>query len=205
VADHIRDFTEIIASELNVKVVTSDLLDEDKAALYGIGKRLLPNARVLGPRIGGNVQAVITAAKAGDWSETDGVVTVGGIDLETGEYELELTSTSADQAVAFLPSGGFVVLDTTLTPELSSEGMARDIIRWIQQERKNAGLDVSDRISLSLGADEQATAAIEEHRSLICSETLALELAVGALDSAVPPLAVGENSQITVKVSAREQ
>jgi isoleucyl-tRNA synthetase len=204
VAHQILDFVDIIASELNVKVVTSDPLDDDKAALYGIGKRLLPNARVLGPRIGRKIQAVITAAKAGDWSETNGLITVGGIDLEPGEYELELTSTSAEQAVAFLASGGFVVLDTTLTPELTQEGMARDIIRWVQQERKNAGLDVSDRISLELGADEHATMAIEAHRGLIQAETLALDLELGVLDSKLEALSVGENSQITVKVSARE-
>jgi isoleucyl-tRNA synthetase len=133
------------------------------------------------------------------------VVTVGDIELQPGEYELELTSSDADRAVSFLSAGGFVVLDTTVTPELASEGMARDIIRWVQQERKNAGLDVSDRIVLQLGAGDEATIAIATHQDLIARETLAVEVILGTLDGALEPLVVGDNSQITVKVSARDQ
>ena len=203
-SDQVVDFVEIIASELNVKSVTSVPLSEDTAEKFGIGQRLLPNARALGPRLGGQVQEVIKGAKAGDWTELNGVVTVSGIDLEQGEYELELTSRDADQAVAFLPSGGFVVLDTAVSPDLAREGEARDIIRWIQQERKNAGLDVSDRIAVVLGASGDAAGAITAHRDLIMAETLTLELEVGALDPALKALAVGDDSQISVKVSARE-
>jgi isoleucyl-tRNA synthetase len=75
-----------------------------------------------------------------------------------------------------LPSGGFVILDGDVTPELEVEGAARDLIRSIQQTRKDSGLDVSDRIKLTIAGDETTLAAIATHEKLIKSETLTLEL-----------------------------
>jgi isoleucyl-tRNA synthetase len=199
----IEEFVDIIASELNVKSVEVIEFDDAKADSFGIGKKLSPNARALGPRIGGGVQQVIQDAKAGNWTEVDGVVTVGEVTLLPGEYDLELIAPGDGMAVAFLAHGGFVVLDTTVTPELSREGLARDTVRWVQQERKNAGLEVSDRIVLHLGGPEEARLAWSEHRDLIAHETLAVELEMGEPVPGTPTLSVGENSQITVKVSSR--
>ena len=75
-----------------------------------------------------------------------------------------------------LPRGGFVVLDTLVTPELEAEGLARDVVRAVQQARKDAGLDVSDRISLTLGGSAETRAAVTAHRDLIARETLATAL-----------------------------
>jgi isoleucyl-tRNA synthetase len=55
---------------------------------------------------------------------------------------------------AMLPRGGFVILDTTVTPELAAEGLARDVVRAVQEARWDAGLEVSDRISLQLAGDD---------------------------------------------------
>jgi isoleucyl-tRNA synthetase len=177
--------------------------DKDQAERFGIGRKLSPNARTLGPRVGGQVQDIIREAKAGNWREVDGVVMVGEQELLPGEYELELSAPSEDIAVSFLSSGGFVLLETAVTPELAREGLARDSIRWIQQERKNAGLDVSDRIDLVIAADEAALPALEEHRDVIAAETLALGCEIVPLEPGVSGLAVGDDSQITVKVSLR--
>jgi isoleucyl-tRNA synthetase len=71
----------------------------------------------------------------------------------------------------------FVSLDKTITPELRREGMAREVIRHVQAARKNAGLNIDDRIKLSLSADEpQLTQAIEEHKEVIVTETLASDI-----------------------------
>lgn len=200
----LQDFVDILEDELNVKSVVLKDLQPGEAEAFGIGKRLVPNARALGPRLGKGVQDVIAQAKAGSWSDVNGIVTVGDVVLEEGEYDIELTSTREDQAVAFVSSGGFVVLDTTVTPELQAEGVARDAIRWIQQERKNAGLDVSDRILLELGASADVMDSLRVHQELIQRETLAVEFTLGELDSTADAQSVGEDSQITVRVSKRD-
>jgi isoleucyl-tRNA synthetase len=201
--EKMEGFVEIISSELNIKAVDLVEFDSTQAERFGIGRKLQPNARTLGPRVGGGVQDIIREAKAGNWSEKDGVVTVGDIELLPGEYDLELSSPGEDSAVSFLASGGFVLLDTTVTPELAREGVARDSIRWIQAERKNAGFDVADRIDVVIAGDDHAREALEEHRDFIAAETLALGVEIVPLEQGVSGLGVGENSQITVTVSRR--
>ncbi|MBX9470660.1 isoleucine--tRNA ligase [Microcella sp.] len=193
-------FSDIVRDELNVKTVTLVEFDEQLVAEYGIARRLAVNARGLGPRIGKQVQQVIAAAKAGDWSIDGDSVTAGGIALEPGEYTLELELDDPAAAVAFLPGTGFVLLDTRVTPELAAEGLARDVVRAVQQARKDAGLDVSDRIALSLGSDDETTrAAIAAHEALIGSETLATSIDVGAAGEG-ETTAVGDGASVTVKV-----
>ncbi len=153
-----------------------------------------------GPRIGKDVQRVIQAAKAGDWSQDAGVVTAGGIALEAGEYELELEAADPQSAIAFLPGGGFVILDTALTPELEAEGLARDVVRAVQQARKDAGLEVSDRIALRIAGDAVAVAAIGAHRELIAAETLATSLDAREAELAGAGTAVGSGSAVTIEV-----
>ena len=143
-----------MADELNVKSVR--LLDDQhpEAASYGVSRRLTVNARAAGPRLGKDVQTAIKASKSGDWSVgDDGTVTAGGLVLQEGEYILDTVAGGGeDSATGMLPRGGFVVLDTALTPELEAEGVARDLVRAVQQARRDAGLEVSDRIALTIVA-----------------------------------------------------
>lgn len=71
------------------------------------------------------------------------------------------------------------MLETAVTPELEAEGLARDLVRVIQQARRDKGLEVSDRIRLTIDAPESVTAASRTHEALIRSETLALDVAMG--------------------------
>lgn len=196
-------FGDILRDELNVKALELVPLGESSLADFGITRRLTVNARALGPRIGKDVQRVIQAAKAGDWS-ADGAptdqlsVVAGGVALEPGEYELELTVADEAGAIAFLPGGGFVVLDTAVTPELAAEGLARDVVRAVQQARKDAGLEVTDRIRLTLTGDADAVAAIEAHRELIAAETLATSLVSGEAGGGATP--VGDASTVTIEL-----
>jgi isoleucyl-tRNA synthetase len=196
-------FSDILRDELNVKSVELVALGESSLADFGITRRLTVNARALGPRIGKEVQRVIQAAKAGDWS-ADGAradelsVVAGGVALVAGEYELELTVADGASAIAFLPSGGFVVLDTVVTPELAAEGLARDVVRAVQQTRKDAGLEVTDRIRLTLTGDADAVAAVEAHRELIAAETLATSLVSGEAEGGATP--VGDASTVTIEL-----
>ena len=175
-AADLTGFEQIVREELNLKSVT--LLDETapEAASYGVKQRLSINARAAGPRLGKDVQIAIKGSKSGDWSITpDGTVTAGGLVLVDGEFTLETVAADSDgaSATAMLPGGGFIVLDTLVTPELTVEGLARDVIRAIQQARKEAGLEVSDRIAVQLAGDADLVAAVETHHDLITGETLA--------------------------------
>lgn len=179
----------ILRDELNVKTVELVALGDSTAAEYGITHRLAVNARAAGPRLGKAVQQVIQAARAGDWSQADGVVTAGGIALEPGEYELVLETSGrpAGEALAVLEQGGFVLLDTVTTPELEAEGLARDVIRAVQDTRKAAGFDVSDRIHLQLAfADETDRDAVASAFDVadVAGETLAVAHRVTAVDVA---------------------
>ena len=176
-SDHesLQHYADLIADELNVKSVR--VLPADAAENFGLAKRLTVNARTLGPRIGGEVQRVILEAKAGNWVAADDSVVVDGIELFEGEYELELSvSESLTGASVGLTSSGFVLLSTEVSPELEREGIARDAIRQIQQARREAGLEVSDRIQLKLSAASEVIEAVLEHAELISAETLALSL-----------------------------
>jgi len=183
-------YGDLIMSELNVKRAEVFSVDDEEALQYGISLQLIVNARALGPRIGKEVQAVIKASKSGDWSEVDGVVTAGGIALEDGEYELRLTSNNdamSDSALAVdvFGNGAFIVLDTELTPELEAEGYGRDLIRSIQDTRKAEGLNVGDRIALTLTVSPDRIAAVEAHRDLIAGEVLATSLTVSPGEDAI--------------------
>ena len=195
-------FSDILRDELNVKAVKFELLEEGSLDSFGITKKLTVNARALGPRVGKQVQHVIKEAKAGNWETTADGVSVDGMALEAGEYELQMEAADESSAIAFLSDGGFVIIDTQLTAELSAEGLARDVIRAIQDARKAAGFDVSDRIDLVISADDASDHdAIAFHSAMIASETLAAqsavqsfanELAAGTLEMHRTELAAGK-------------
>nr|WP_324288065.1 isoleucine--tRNA ligase [Agrococcus sp. SL85] len=203
----VAPFAGVLQDELNVREAVLEAAGPDALERYGISRRLQVNARAAGPRIGKGVQTAIQAARAGDWSIDGDVVVAGGIALEPGEYELALEVADEAAAVGFLPGGGFVVLDTATTPELEAEGLARDVVRAVQAARKDAGLDVSDRIRLVLGSDAHGVAAIEANAALVAGETLALDVQVERVDDAAGELAdagtahrVGDGSPLSIRL-----
>lgn len=195
-ADALGGFAAVVADELNLRSVR--LLDADSASPeeFGIEQKLVVNARAAGPRLGKNVQQAIKGSKSGDWSVDDaGVVTAGGLVLEPQEYTLETvvaeaTEGAGSRAAAVLPGGGFVVLNTEVTPELEAEGLARDMVRAIQQARKDAGLNVSDRIRTTVTAAQNVIDALEANAGLIRTETLTVDLGTVVADSAEPQISV---------------
>jgi isoleucyl-tRNA synthetase len=181
-APTLEAFASIIADELNVKQVN---LSTDLAAVGSFTLQVVPAA--LGPRLGQGVQQVIKAVKTGDWSQdaASGVVTAGGVELQPGEYSLRLVATDPDRSAALPASSGVVVLDTDLTAELEAEGVARDLVRLVQQARRDADLHVSDRIALTLGVPESVRRQIVPFLSLLTDATLAtsVDWNSGALNS----------------------
>jgi isoleucyl-tRNA synthetase len=133
------------------------------------------------------------------------VVTADGIELREAEYDLmlEVANDESDAALALLSDGGFVLLETQTTPMLEAEGLARDVVRAVQDARKSAGLDVSDRIRLKLVLDREGAAAVREFAELITAETLAVDLDVAeddAVSVAESRIAVGDDSALIVTV-----
>jgi isoleucyl-tRNA synthetase len=127
---------------------------------------------------------VIRAVKQGDWSMSGGRVVAGGVELMEGEFSLRLVATGeGERASTALPGGdGIVVLDLAVNEDLQREGVARDMIRLVQQARRDAGLHVSDRIRLSLGLPDDIATAVREHAAMVQAETLARELVLGAVN-----------------------
>jgi isoleucyl-tRNA synthetase len=208
-AESLADFTALIAEEVNVREVT--LLDVADAAAQQVrvSQRLTVNARAAGPRLGRDVQTVIKASKSGDWSASpSGAVVCGGAELQPGEFTVETVVADGAGATAMLPGGGFLLLDTAVTPELAAEGLARDVVRAVQQARRAAGLGVSDRISLTIAGTPAAQQAMRTHQQLIASETLATAvelLGPGALDGdplAGEPTAAGERESVRIRLTA---
>ncbi len=169
-ASRLAPFVDVVADEVNVKRV---LLTHDVASVGSSVLQVVPAA--CGPRLGAQTQAVIRAVKAGDWSVAGGVVTAGGIELVEGEYTLRIVPADPDRAAVLDGARGVVVLDTELTAELEAEGLARDLVRLVQQARRDAGLEVSDRVVLELEAPLPWVAAAETHRATVMAETLAVE------------------------------
>jgi isoleucyl-tRNA synthetase len=191
--DALAQFEGIVREELNVKSVQLVEFQPTSYDDYGLGQRLVVNARAAGPRLGKRVQQVLQAAKAGAWREDERGIVVhtpdGDVVMEHGEAVLEsdLSERPAGEAVGHL-TDGFVVLDTTTTPELEAEGLARDIVRAVQDTRKAAGFDVSDRIRLVLtftdAADAEAVVGAFDVAD-VAGETLAREASVVGADGSI--------------------
>ena len=195
-ADQLTPYVDLIKDEVNVKDVelTTDL------AKHG-SFEITVNARAAGPRLGKDVQRVIKAVKAGQWTTSpSGAVVADGIELLASEYDRKLVSKAAGAAGELPASSGIVVLDCQVTPELEAEGVARDLVRVIQQARRDKGLDVSDRIRLTVDAPESVVAAAKVHEALIRSETLALDVAYGVVSDGVGGK-VGEGVDVRVGIA----
>ncbi len=193
-------FEDVVARELNVREVRFVAADSEEAAAHGLTSRLTVHARVAGPRLGKDVQQAIKGSKSGDWSVADdGTVTSGGIALREGEFTLEqVAGASGGTEIAVLPRGGFVALDTTVTPELEAEGLARDVVRGVQQARRDAGLSVSDRIVLHVDGDAAVLDAVRTHESLVAGETLATSVHLGDLAEGTSIDVTGASARVAV-------
>ncbi|MCP2169530.1 isoleucine--tRNA ligase [Goodfellowiella coeruleoviolacea] len=202
--DSLAPFTEIIGDEVNVKEV---VLTTDVAAHGHF--QLAVNARAAGPRLGPAVQKVIKAVKAGEWTPGDNnTVLAAGVELFPEEYERRLVATDPAATAALPGNTGLVVLDTEVTPDLAAEGLARDLVRVVQQARRAADLDVSDRITLTLDLPAEVAEAVRPHETFIAGETLADEVGYAsvAVGDGAPGFAgtVGDGAKVAVAVARQE-
>ena len=172
-ADRLKPFTGLIAEEVNVKsVVLTDDVDRFAARVLTV------TFKVAAPRLGPATQAVAAAARRGDWELIDGGrARVGDSVLGSGEFEMRVKPVDASTTRALAGHAGLVVLDTAVTPELAVEGRARDLVRMVQQRRRDAGLDVTDRIRLEVAGGPDLRAALDAHRDWVAEQILAVDIA----------------------------
>jgi isoleucyl-tRNA synthetase len=179
---------ELLRDELNVKQV-SYTKDADKYITYLVQ----PNFKRLGPRIGKLLPAVKQALAKADGGKLLAELTARGkVTLSAGGESVELDNEDIQVRLQAKPgwaaaqgAASVVVLATELTPELLAEGLARDVVRLIQDRRKDLKLDFMDRIEVGIvGASGDLQRAIKANRAFICGETLATSLVFEPLPDA---------------------
>jgi isoleucyl-tRNA synthetase len=171
----LQDYQSIIAGEVNVKAID---LATDVAAF---GPRELKVVPALGKKLGAKMKEIFEAQRAGSWTlRDDGCVEIAGITLRPGQFDMRIKTPQGVAAAPFDRGQGVVLLDTAVTEELQAEGWARDLVRLIQNERKNAKFNLIDRINVAVEAHGPLKLAIEQHKSYIMEETLATCLTLDA-------------------------
>ena len=158
----------IILEELNIKK-----LSIDESLNNQIKVTCVPNARIVGKKLGGRFAEINNLAKSGQFTLlSDKTVQVSDIILQEDEYEIRYDKLDDTQGDIITQEDLILMIDTTITPELKLEGYARELVRSVQEARKTAGYEVTDRIKLSITGFE-ADQIISKFGNYISTETLA--------------------------------
>src|SRR4051812_4870940 len=178
----LESMADVVREELNVKALRF-VDDPDELGSYD----LKPNYRTLGPRFGKSMPTVAAAVAGLDADHVAVALREGrtvGIAVNGHDHQLQ----AEDLLVGLQPLEGFqveregghaVALDLAMDDELKREGWAREVVRAVQNARKDAGLEVSDRIALTLGGDAELVAVAAEFERLLADEVLATSVAFG--------------------------
>lgn len=177
----IADLTPLIMEELNIKSVKF----ENKLDEY-MNYSLKPNFRAAGPVLGKNVKTFGQALAKADPSvvvaelESAGKITldINGENIDITEDLVDVKISAKDGFAVAMENNVFTILDTTVTPELESEGLAREIISKIQQMRKQKDYEMMDNINIFIEADDAVAAAVKEHKEYIMKETLGVAITI---------------------------
>lgn len=173
------DLVDIIREELNVKKVKFA-----KELGEFMNFNLKPNFKVLGPVLGKNVNTfgkvlagmdsheVVAKVEAGEKISVD----VAGNNFEFGKDDILINIDSKPGFNVSMENNLFVILETTLSPELISEGFAREFVSKVQQLRKSSGFEVLDNIKIYFDGDEDIAKAVAEFDDYIKTETLAIDI-----------------------------
>ena len=190
-AGRIEAMTDLIQGEVNVKAI--EIVHDGADSEVQIVKRVKPDFKALGPKFGKRMKAVAAAVNALDAEgiatlERDGKVSVLPADGE-GDAWVEVTEVEilTDDIPGWLVSsvgGVTVALDITLDDQLRGEGLARELVNRVQNLRKDAGLEVTDRITLTVSAEPNVEAVMKDNLGYIADETLADEVNWGGIPGA---------------------
>ncbi len=177
----VREMEQVILDEVNVKQL--ELLDTDSDIVV---KKAKPNFKSIGPKFGKKVNLIANAIKSFDNEQIKTIesgvnlsININGESIEITPQDVEIVSEEIKGWIVESEDGITVSLDTNLTPELIREGLAREFVNRVQNMRKDADFEVSDRISITVDTSENLKEAITEIKSYIMQETLAVDLNFG--------------------------
>jgi isoleucyl-tRNA synthetase len=165
---YIKHFEDLIKDEVNVKSI---IYQEDVKEYANL--KLSINFPLLGKRLPEKMKEIIAANKSGNWHENGEKLFVSDIELLPEEYTLVMEPQKGIKGLKALSNSiGIVKLDLEITKELQEEGIARDLVRFIQQTRKEAGFEVSDRIKLNITPNSELEPVLLNYGSFITEQTL---------------------------------
>jgi isoleucyl-tRNA synthetase len=186
------DYAAQILEEANIRRVS---LIEDETKLVKV--RLKPDAKKIGPRAGKYLKAIAQALEQA--APGTNKVEVDGQTFELAPDEIIISYEGPDNLKCSQEQGTFMALDTTLTPELLQEGVARDFNRLVQDQRKALGLDISDRILVNYTASPRIAGAIAAHQEYLRSELLAERLEPSTTQNGAAKMSLaGEDIFVTI-------
>jgi isoleucyl-tRNA synthetase len=195
---------DLVTAELNVKE-----LDFVSEAGDLVSYEVKPNYRALGPRFGKRMPQVAAAVAALDASHVastlgDGGeigISIDGTDHTLGPDDVTMALRPLDGYEVEAEAGHAVALQLEIDEELRREGLAREIVRAVQDARKNAGLEVTDRIALALDGAEELLDVAREHQAYIQKETLAESVALGEGNGDAGSVANIDGHELRISVS----
>jgi isoleucyl-tRNA synthetase len=171
--DSDSELAEIVRDELNVKAI------EIRDAAEGLVKETVkPDLKVLGPKLGKDLPRVRQALAEGRYERQDGKIRVEGFELS--DTEVLVSHEGAPGHAVGRDAGATVALETNVTPELELEGLARELAHHLNNLRKEAGLEISDRIALRY--EGPISRAFERYGDFIAQEALATKISQGLHD-----------------------
>jgi isoleucyl-tRNA synthetase len=174
----IKSYQDLIKDEVNVKnieIITIVSEDEELAEF-----KLELNFKKIGSKLGSRMKEIGSQARLGNWQKiTDNKIKISDIFLEGDDFSIKLIAKDKESSAPLPSNDCLVKLDLNITKELKDEGIARDIIRAIQQNRKDADLNVSDYIKILIITDNQEYAeVIDIFKGYIKEQTLSSEIKV---------------------------
>ncbi|MBE81979.1 MAG: isoleucine--tRNA ligase [Gemmatimonadetes bacterium] len=177
--DELAEMNDLISDELNIKEI---VMVEDETELSDVSYK--PNFRALGPRFGKRMKEVGARVGALTYEEIASLRKGGSIEVADGEItidDLEVQRTEKGDLVVAIDNNLAVGLDVNLDDELVAECTARELVNRIQNMRKEAGFDVSDRITVGVQGDDHLESAAAAHREYLAGEVLAEDVVIGTI------------------------
>ena len=176
----INAIKDLVLSEVNVKEL--EFMSEDSDILV---KEIKANFKALGPKYGKHMKAIAAAISAFNQEdimklekENSYCIDADGTEIEISTDDVFISSQDIPGLLVANNKGMTVALDVSINEELLEEGIARELINRIQNMRKDAGLEVTDRITLSIAHNDKIESAIASNKTYICGETLADDILI---------------------------